>query len=110
MDIDDTAFSELTSAVIVQAAMDYVEAYKAGFIAKGGRKVNARAIESRVRCGTRFAFPKWLQPSDIYSAVWFLFQSHALDDIMPSSWEVSPESIRLAIVATTRTSKTLTHF
>jgi hypothetical protein len=83
MEIDDTAFSEMVSAIIVQAAMDFTEAYKLGLIK---------------------------EPSDIYSASWFLFQSEALDEIIPAGWPVSPDAVRRAIVAAAKAGKRINHF
>lgn len=112
MDIDDTAFSELVSAIIVQAAMDFAEAYKLGLIEEGSCSVKSEAIVERLQgCyAERCPFPKWLEPSDIYSASWFLFKSEALDEIIPAGWPISPDAVRRAIVKAAKAGKRINHF
>ena len=112
MEIDDTAFSEMVSAIIVQAAMDFTEAYKLGLIKESSCSVKSEAIVERLQnyYPERSPFPKLLEPSDIYSASWFLFQSEALDEIIPAGWPVSPDAVRRAIVAAAKAGKRINHF
>ena len=45
---------------------------------------------------SRAPLPKWMEPSDVFSCVWFLY-SEAMLDLMPHKWSVNPDAIRLAV-------------
>jgi hypothetical protein len=109
--VDEKGFSELVSAIVVQAAIDFGEAHRYGLINEDCT-VNAAALKAVLRQAypSRCPLPKWMEPSDIYSAVTFLFASHSLDDIIPDKWEVNPDSIRFAIVAAAKAGKPMNHF
>ncbi len=112
MTADDTAICELVTAVVVQAAMDFAEAYQLGLIKEGSCSVKSEAIVERLQnyYPERSPFPKWMEASDIYSASWFLFQSEALDEFIPACWPVSPDAVRRTIIAAAKSGKRINHF
>ena len=75
--VDEKGFSELVSAIVVQAAIDFGEAHRYGLINEACT-VNAAALKAVLRQAypSRCPLPKWMEPSDIYSAVTFLFFNH----------------------------------
>lgn len=95
----ERALNDLISAIIVQAAMDYVDARRAGLITKGG-DVDEPALRRMMFCNysSRAPLPKWMEPSDVFSCVWFLY-SEAMLDLMPHKWSVNPDAIRTAVAA-----------
>ena len=109
--VDEKGFSELVSAIVVQAAIDFGEAHRCGLIEEDN-SVNSAELKAVLRRAypSRCPLPKWMEPSDIYSAATFLFFSHSLDDIIPDKWEVNPDSIRFAIVAAAKAGKPMNHF
>ena len=111
MAIEITAFSDLVSAVIVQASIDYVEAYRCGLICENA-SVNSQRITEVLREAypTRCPLPKWMEPSDVYSCVSFLFESTALEDVIPTSWEVSQDAVRRAVIEAAKEGKAMNHF
>ena len=111
MGTDDQAFCELAGAIIVQAAMDYAEACKAGLIKQDSCAVDAAAITRRMRFGypDRWLLPKGMEPGDIYSATWFLFGSEALDELIPFGWEVNPDAVRRKIIEAVSSGQRFSH-
>ena len=109
--VDEKGFSELVSAIVVQAAIDFGEAHRYGLINEDCA-VNAAALKAVLRQAypRRCPLPMGMEPSDIYSAVTFLFFNLSLDDIIPDKWEVNPDSIRFAIVAAAKAGKPMNHF
>ena len=107
---DDKAFCDLVSAIVVQAAIDWVEAHKCGLI-NTDNTVNSLALEDFLRNAypSRCPLPKWMEPHDIYSAAAFLFSS-PLDEIIPEGWQVSPDSVRRAVIAAANSQKAMNHF
>ena len=101
---DETAIYELVSAVIVQAAIDFVDAHKSGII-YGHHTVDPDRMQRIVQKNhpSRCSLPKWMEPSDVYSCVSFLFLSTTLEDIIPTAWEVSPDAVRSAIIEAAQT-------
>ena len=95
---DERALNDLVSAIIVQAAMDYVDARKAGLITSEGGvdEIAIRRLMLR-RAHMSQTLPKWLKPRDVLSCAWFI-HSHAMQDIMPHNWSVNPDAIRAAVV------------
>lgn len=89
--VDEKGFSELVSAIVVQAAIDFGEAHRYGLINEDN-SVNSAALKAVLRRAypSRCPLPKWMEPSDIHSAVTFLFTSHSLDDIIPDKWKSTP--------------------
>jgi len=108
---DITAFSELVTAVIVQASIDFVDAHKSGLISQK-LSVNSERVNEVLRESypTRCPLPKWMEPSDVYSCVSFLFESTALEDIIPTSWEVKPDAVRRAVIEAALEGKAMNHF
>ena len=94
---DERALNDLVSAIIVQAARDYIDARRAGLITRGG-KVNEPALRRMMQCKypSRAPLPKWMEPPDVFSCVWFLY-SEAMLDIMPHKWSVNADAIRTAV-------------
>jgi len=94
----EQALDNLICALIVQASIDYAESRVSGFVG-ADNVVLDDAIRQRLqeRYPSRTPLPKWLEPCDIHSCVWFLFYSPALDDLIPAKWEVEPSAIRAAI-------------
>ena len=98
-DEDTTAFYELVGAIIVQAAIDFVDAYKSGII-YGHHTIDSDRMQRIIQkhYPSRCPLPKWMEPSDVYSCVSFFFLSAALEDIIPTGWEVSPDAVRSAVI------------
>ena len=106
---DERALNDLVSAIIVQAAMDYVDARRAGLITKR-RRVDESALKRTMLYNRSRSLPKWMEPSDVFSCVWFLFNSEAMPDIMPHNWRVNPNAIRSAVaVAAESGSNSINH-
>ena len=107
---DDKAFCDLVSAIIVQAAIDWVESYKCGLI-NNDNTVNSFALEEFLRCSypSRCPLPKWMEPRDVYSSATFLF-SVTLDEIIPENWQVSPDAVRRAVISAASSQKVMNHF
>ena len=105
------ALNDLVSAIIVQAVIDYVEACRGGFVA-GGNRVDDGAIRKLLRESypARTPLPKWMEPPDIFSCVWFLFGSSCLEDLIPCAWVVAPDAIRLAAKKAAASSESLNRF
>ena len=94
---DERALNDLVSAIIAQAARDYIDARRAGLITRGG-EVDEPALRRMMQRNypSRAPLPKWMEPPDIFSCVWFLY-SEAMLDIMPHKWNVNPDAIRTAV-------------
>jgi len=100
--VDERALNDLLSAIIVQAAMDYVDARQAGLITKGGG-ADEGAIRRLMLKRSRMSqtLPKWMEPRDVFTCAWFI-HSEAMQDIMPHNWSVNPDAIRTAVVTASK--------
>ena len=109
--LETRALNDLVSAIIVQAAIDYVDSCRGGFVSDHNQ-VDNEAIRQLLRDSypARTPLPKWMEPPDIFSCVWFLFGSSCLEDIIPCSWLVSPDAIRLAAKRAVSSTESLNHF
>jgi len=107
---DEKAFCDLLSAVVVQAAIDWVEAHKCGLI-KNDNTVDSFALENFLRGAypSRCPLPKWMEPHDVYSAATFLF-STSLEEVIPEHWQVSPDAVRRAVISAANSQKAMNHF
>jgi len=105
------ALNDLVSAIIVQAAIDYVDAHRKGLV-KAGRVVDEDALRQLLQRSypCRTPLPKWMEPPDVYSCVWFLFGSNCLEDFAPTAWTISPSAIRAAVDKAVVEGGKLNHF
>jgi len=100
---DERALNDLVSAIIVQASMDYIDARRAGLITAEG-EVDKEALRVLMLERSR-SLPKWMEPRDVFSCVWFI-HGNALLDVMPHNWSVNPTAIRTAV---TKSSGNINH-
>ena len=107
----EQALDNLICALIVQAGIDYAESRVSGFVG-ADNVVLDDAIRQRLqeRYPSRTPLPKWLEPCDIHSCVWFLFYSPALEDLIPAKWDVEPSAIRAAIQRAVRSGASLSRY
>jgi hypothetical protein len=97
--------------VIVQAVIDYADSRRAKVITSRNQ-VDEEQLRLVLKKSypSRMPLPKWMEPSDVFSCVWFLFNSSCLEDFMPCDWEVAPDAVRAAAEQAARSKKPINHF
>ena len=110
--LDDLSPSEnLLAAVIIQAAGDYVDAYAAGLI-NDNNQVDIPAVQRMIinHRKRRCRFPKWMDSTDIKSAVVFLFASDYLESLIPTRWSVDADAIRQSVINAAREGRRISSY
>jgi hypothetical protein len=101
----------MVAAIIAQAAVDYVECRVQGLI-DSNNVINKQKVMklSENLDKLRNPMPKWMDITDVYSCVSFLFKDSTLEDYLPSCWETSSEAIRRAVKKAGDEGRQINHF
>lgn len=95
----DRTYENLLAAIVIQAAGDFIDAYQVGLI-NDDNEIDVEAMkrmihENRKR---RCRFPKWMDSTDVRTAIVFLFSGDLLEETLPPSWNISADALRRQIV------------
>lgn len=110
--LDDLSPHEnLLAAVIIQAAGDFVDAYQAGLIGRD-MTVSVDAMREMINANRarRCRFPKWMDATDVQSAVIFLFDGDYLEQMIPARWHVDADAIRVAVITSARNGRRISSY
>lgn len=99
------------AAIIAQAAVDYVECRCQGLIGSDNKVNKARVMKlSENLDRLRNPMPKWMDITDVYSCLSFLFEDNTLEDYIPSCWLTTSDAIRVAVKAAGDEGRPINHF
>lgn len=108
---DQKPYEDLLAAIVIQAAGDFIDAYQVGLINDRNEinvKVMKRMIhENRKR---RCRFPKWMDSTDVRTAVVFLFSGTLLEDTLPPRWNISADALRRQIIECARSGRRVSSY
>lgn len=108
---DLSPHENLLAAIIIQAAGDFVDAYQVGLIDEDNT-VNIDAMRRLIldNRAKRCRFPKWMDATDVQSAIVFLFKSDLLEQTIPARWRVDADAIRAAVVQAARDGRRISSY
>lgn len=104
-------YDYVLTAVIVQAAGDFVDAYMSGLINEDCTP-NLEAIRAMIEKNRtkRNRFPRWMEASDIQSAATFLFDGQLLESVIPADWSIDAPTIRKYVLAHAKDGRRIDNF
>lgn len=104
-------YDYVLTAIIVQAAGDFVDAYMSGLI-NDDCTVNIDAMREMIakHSKKRNRFPRWMEAPDIQSAVTFLFEDNFLESIIPADWRIDAATLRKHIIAHAKSGRRIDNF
>ena len=108
---DDRPYENLLAAIVIQAAGDFVDAYQVGLI-NDDNEIDVRTMQQMIYDNRkrRCRFPKWMDSTDVRTAVVFLFSGTWLEDTLPPRWDISADALRKQIVECARTGRRMSSF
>ena len=105
--IEDTQpYEDLMAAIVIQAAGDFVDAYHAGLITNDN-KLNMAAVRVAIYDNQkrRCRFPKWMDCTDIQTALSFFFTEGVLEKVIPCDWNIDANGLRDALVRSAKSGR-----
>ena len=95
----DRTYENLLAAIVIQAAGDFIDAYQVGLINEDN-EINAETMKKMIYDNRkrRCRFPKWMDSTDVRTAIVFLFYGDLLEETLHPSWNISAAALRKQIV------------